>query len=57
MYVAMTRARKNLYLSFYNLPSRFLGEIPPELTEVKQLGRPKYQEHEEDIYTENEDYA
>ncbi len=52
MYVAMTRARKNLFLSFYNLPSRFLGEIPPELTEVKQIGRPKYQESEEDIYIE-----
>ncbi|MEK9186352.1 MAG: UvrD-helicase domain-containing protein [Patescibacteria group bacterium] len=57
MYVAMTRARKNLYLSFYNLPSRFLGEIPPELPEVTQLGSPQYQEPEEDIYTENEDYA
>jgi len=42
MYVALTRARKRLYLSFaqtrllhgqtrYNLPSRFLDEIPPGL--------------------------
>lgn len=30
MYVAMTRARKNLYISFYGLPSRFLAEIPEE---------------------------
>ncbi len=30
MYVAMTRARKNLYLGFYGMPSRFLGEIPEE---------------------------
>jgi DNA helicase-2/ATP-dependent DNA helicase PcrA len=30
MYVAMTRARKNLYVSFYGLPSRFIGEIPEE---------------------------
>ena len=30
MYVAMTRARKNLYVSFYGLPSRFVGEIPEE---------------------------
>jgi DNA helicase-2/ATP-dependent DNA helicase PcrA len=30
MYVAMTRARKNLYLSFYGVPSRFINEIPPE---------------------------
>ncbi len=28
MYVAMTRARKKLFISFYGLPSRFLGEIP-----------------------------
>ena len=34
-YVAMTRAKKKLYLSFYNIPSRFLGEIPPELTIFK----------------------
>jgi len=33
MYVAMTRARKNLFISFYDLPSRFLGELPPELIE------------------------
>ena len=31
MYVAMTRARKRLTLSFYGLASRFLQEIPPEL--------------------------
>jgi DNA helicase-2/ATP-dependent DNA helicase PcrA len=30
MYVAMTRARKNLYLSFYGVPSRFINEIPPD---------------------------
>jgi len=43
MYVALTRARRRLYLSFaqsrmlhgqtrYNMASRFLKEIPPELT-------------------------
>ena len=42
MYVAMTRAKTNLYLSYsesrmlhgqtrYNIPSRFLGEIPSNL--------------------------
>jgi DNA helicase-2/ATP-dependent DNA helicase PcrA len=35
MYVAMTRARQELYLTFYGLPSRFLGEIPAEATEFK----------------------
>ncbi len=38
MYVAMTRARKNLTLSFAGLPSRFLYEIPAELTEFMNLG-------------------
>jgi len=33
MYVAMTRARNNLYLNFYHLPSRFLYEIPPQFVE------------------------
>jgi DNA helicase-2/ATP-dependent DNA helicase PcrA len=28
MYVAMTRAKKNLRISFYGLPSRFISEIP-----------------------------
>ncbi len=31
LYVAMTRAKKKLFLSFYDLPSRFLSEIPQEL--------------------------
>jgi DNA helicase-2/ATP-dependent DNA helicase PcrA len=31
MYVAMTRARKELSLSFYGIPSRFLGEIPQDV--------------------------
>lgn len=34
MYVAMTRAKKNLYLNFYNLPSRFLSEIAPETVNI-----------------------
>ncbi|MDD5431001.1 MAG: UvrD-helicase domain-containing protein [Candidatus Pacebacteria bacterium] len=37
MYVAMTRAKKNLFINFYNLPSRFLGELPPELIEFKKV--------------------
>ena len=35
MYVAMTRARRELYLTFYHLPSRFLSEIPSGLTEFE----------------------
>lgn len=34
MYVAMTRAKKELYLNFYNIPSRFLYEIAPETIEI-----------------------
>ena len=30
MYVAMTRARKRLAISFYGIPSRFIGEIPED---------------------------
>ena len=50
MYVAITRARKNLYLTLaqsrmtygqimYNMPSRFLDEIPDEL--IKKINAPK----------------
>lgn len=38
VYVAMTRAKKELYISFYDVPSRFLGEIPAELAEFFALG-------------------
>ncbi len=34
MYVAMTRARKKLFVSFYGLPSRFVSEIPEERIEA-----------------------
>ncbi len=34
-YVAMTRAKKRLVMSFYGVASRFLYEIPPELVEFK----------------------
>ena len=30
MYVAMTRARKRLQISFYGMPSRFISEIPED---------------------------
>ncbi|HUX36150.1 MAG TPA: UvrD-helicase domain-containing protein [Candidatus Paceibacterota bacterium] len=37
MYVAMTRAKKELSISFYDIPSRFIGEIPQELVEFESL--------------------
>ena len=37
MYVAMTRAREKVHIGFYDLPSRFLGELPPELIEFKKV--------------------
>ncbi len=53
MYVAMTRARKELYLNFSGTPSRFLYEIPPELTEFTDLdsGR-KGLPNDDDMYIE-----
>ncbi|MDO8466781.1 MAG: UvrD-helicase domain-containing protein [bacterium] len=41
MYVAMTRARKKLCLSLSGTPSRFVYEIPPELTDFIDLGTGK----------------
>jgi len=38
MYVAMTRAKESLVLSFYSLASRFLYEIPPELVKFNKTG-------------------
>ena len=38
MYVAMTRAKDTLTLSFCRIPSRFVYEIPPELTTFTNLG-------------------
>ncbi len=37
MYVAMTRARKHLAISFYDIPSRFLSEIPDEFVQFTSL--------------------
>jgi len=38
MYVAMTRARKKLHISFYGLPSRFLSEIPEAYVRLAENG-------------------
>ncbi len=38
MYVAMTRARKKLYLSFYGIPSRFISEIPEDFITLETSG-------------------
>lgn len=45
IYVAMTRAMKNLYLNFYDLPSRFLSEISPET--IEYLGSARAMDDEE----------
>ena len=55
MYVAMTRARKKLFISFYNLPSRFLGELPGDLIEfvkVSSYGERRMDWDDETIYIE-----
>ena len=49
MYVAMTRARKKLTLTFYRIPSRFLYEIPPELTEFVSLSSTQENLPDDDI--------
>ena len=52
-YVGITRAKEELYLTYarcrmqngqtvYNLPSRFLDEIPAELTEVQGRSKPTF---------------
>ena len=55
MYVAMTRARKILFISFYDLPSRFLGELPGDLIEfvkVSSYGERRMDWDDETIYIE-----
>ena len=51
MYVAMTRAEKNLFLSFNKMASRFLYEIPPELVDFIQL-----KSHRKDYLDEEENW-
>ena len=46
-YVAMTRAKKRLTLSFFATPSRFLGELPEKLLE---LHRGPQRRFEDEIY-------
>ena len=53
MYVAMTRARKNLFLTLNSIPSRFLYEIPEELLVFKGLGQDKdHLPDEDEMYIE-----
>lgn len=51
-YVAMTRARKNLFLSFSKSPSRFLSEIPPELVKFENLAGESTDFNNEENYIE-----
>lgn len=48
MYVAMTRAKKRLFISFFDLPSRFISEIPEEYFEFTSLisGKKNFNEEE-----------
>lgn len=53
MYVAMTRARKKLYLSFHTYPSRFLHELPNDLIEfLSPTGMMRGLPDEDDMYLE-----
>ncbi len=51
MYVAMTRARNQLSLSFSKIPSRFLYELPPELVDFKdETGHYQSLPDEDELY-------
>ena len=55
MYVAMTRAKNKLFISFYGLPSRFLGELPGDLisfVKVSSYGERNADWDDETIYIE-----
>ena len=55
MYVAMTRAKNKLFISFYGLPSRFLGELPGDLisfVKVSSYGERDADWDDETIYIE-----
>lgn len=55
MYVAVTRAAKKLFLSFSNIPSRFLYEIPPELISYDgPLPKRHQPENDEDLWIDYE---
>lgn len=49
MYVAMTRARKNLFISFHGMPSRFIEEIPQDSIVLTEGDIPE--EDAEDFYS------
>jgi DNA helicase-2/ATP-dependent DNA helicase PcrA len=39
LYVAMTRAKKKLFISFFGIPSRFLGALPAEVTQLESANK------------------
>ncbi len=54
-YVAMTRARKKLHLSFFGMPSRFLSEIPQEyLRSISADEGEEYSRNEDLIFYDDE---
>jgi len=46
MYVALTRAREKLNVSFYDLPSRFLSELPQEILDYNSLDGKSFDDEE-----------
>jgi DNA helicase-2/ATP-dependent DNA helicase PcrA len=56
MYVAMTRARRSLTLSFYNVASRFLNEMPPELVEFSNSAHRLYTRYDEQFDDFEDDF-
>lgn len=39
LYVAMTRAKKKLFISFFGIPSRFLGALPAEVIQLESTNK------------------
>ena len=55
MYVAMTRARKKLYISFYGMPSRFVSEIPANFLELRTMSGGVAESDEDNSYSYKKD--
>ncbi|MBI3589632.1 MAG: UvrD-helicase domain-containing protein [Candidatus Liptonbacteria bacterium] len=45
-YVALTRARKKIHISFYDIPSRFLSELPIEVLDYAALDGKNFEDEE-----------
>ncbi len=55
-YVAMTRARKKLHLSFFGMPSRFLSEVPQNyMKSASESSNEGYSRDDDTVFYDDED--